>query len=197
MKSCAIILDPQYDYLESGPIRARNSNRVLQNLMPIMAQSDWVIVTRDVHPENHFSFKDEPTFTDGSWPPHCVKGTDGARIFPAIRKRADFILSKGLSPVPPDDYSAFKAKKLRPLMDLTDILGSIQKQVDEIIVAGFLLETGVQATAFDCNALSNANDRWSQVTVPLEACGTILNAAGVAKIIEPMIKAGINIIDYA
>jgi nicotinamidase/pyrazinamidase len=186
----AVILDPQYDLLDGGSINALNAGTALQNIVKLTADADLVVVTRDLHPDNHFSFKDEPLFQDGSWPVHCVEGTKGAKVFPAIRKRADYIISKGMSPVPPDAYSAFSAKKLRPLEDLIDILR--RHPVDRLIIAGFLLEIGVKYTAFDANAIGH----WTEVIVPLEACGTLLDAAGIAEAITPMRKAGIKIVDH-
>lgn len=186
----AIILDPQYDYLDGGNIPARNSSLALTNLVSIAANADLVVVTRDLHPSNHFTFVENPKFEDQSWPPHCVEGTKGAKVFPAIRKRANYVISKGMSPVPPDAYSAFTAKKLRPLEDLIDILG--RHPVDKLIIGGFLLEIGVKYTAFDCNALGH----WQEVIVPLDACGTILDAAGTANAVAPMVKAGISVVDH-
>lgn len=39
-------------------------------------QPDMVIATKDMHPANHCSFKDQ----NGPWPSHCVEGTAGADL---------------------------------------------------------------------------------------------------------------------
>lgn len=188
-----IVLGPQYDYLDGGALPARNSNQALLNLSAVASDASLVILTRDMHPANHFSFSQNPAYTDGSWPPHCVAGTKGARLFPALRKRADYVLTKGDRRTPPDDYSAFRARKLRPLEDLVDILK--RHPVQALVVGGFLLEIDVKYTAFDCNALANTGI-WSQVIVPLDCCGTLFNDHGIAQAVAPLTKAGVIVTDH-
>lgn len=188
-----IILSPQFDYLDGGAIPTHGGNQALINLANLTRDANLVVLTRDMHPTNHFSFSDNPEYTDGSWPPHCVAGTKGSKLFPALRKRADYVLTKGDRPVPPDDYSAFKARKLRPLEDLIDILK--RHPVQTLIVGGFLLEHEVKYTAFDCNALANTGI-WTRVIVPLDCCGTLSNANGVAQAVAPMTRVGIKIVDH-
>ncbi|WP_047268163.1 isochorismatase family protein [Marinitoga sp. 1197] len=59
-------------------------------------KSGYLIITsKDDHPENHSSFQ--------TWPPHCVKGTYGNKLF---IKTYDFIVKKGITKNT-DSYSAF------------------------------------------------------------------------------------------
>lgn len=188
MTYALIILDPVYDYLPGGSIPVPGATEVVLRVAKLTHEADLVIATRDAHPPGHFSFQDDPEFIDGSWPPHSVEGTKGARVFPAIRKHADYVLTKGKRRVPPDDYSAFSAKKLRPLEDLIDILG--RHPVEELVICGFLFDIGVAYTAFDANAIG----AW-KVTVPLDCCGTIRTSAKGSALIDRMINAGINVIE--
>jgi nicotinamidase/pyrazinamidase len=189
MTATLIALDPQMDYLPGGSIDAF---RGLEAIRHIAFMADYVekfILTRDWHPEDHFTFNDHPMFRDQSWPPHCVQGTKGAKIYSALRKRADFTISKGMSRNPPDDYSAFNGKTLRPVEDLPEILR--RSPTDDIIVCGFLLEIGVKYTAFDANALG----WWDNVYVPIDATGTLDTPLEQQKILEPMTKAGIQVVE--
>jgi nicotinamidase/pyrazinamidase len=183
-----IVCDPQYDYLPGGSIDAYHGASALVECARLAAQADLVIVTRDWHPENHFSFSEAPLFDDQSWPPHCVQGTKGAKIFPALKRAADFTISKGMNRNPPDDYSAFNGKTLRPVQRLDEVL--YDSPVDDLIVAGFLFETGVKCTAFDANALG----WWKSVTIPLDCVGTLREESEQQSDIDSLRKAGIKVI---
>lgn len=184
-----IALDCQYDYLPGGSIDAFGSANALNNLAQVAATADLVVVTRDWHPENHFSFVDEPEFTDQSWPPHCVQGTKGAKIFPALRKRADFVVSKGLQRNPPDDYSAFVGKTLRPVELLPNLLAA--NLTDIVIIGGFLLEIGVKFTAHDANVLG----WWDKVIVPLD-CTATMQSDKKFEIANPLKRVGIEVVEH-
>src|ERR1700747_150688 len=105
MTFALFMCDPTYDYLPGGVFDAYGSAQVVTNLAKAAMEADLVIAVRDWHPDNHFSFSDQPLFQDMSWPVHGVQGTKGAKIFPALRKQCDYILSKGTNRNPPDDYS--------------------------------------------------------------------------------------------
>ena len=42
----------------------------------------WIIVTQDAHPKNHCSFVEQ----GGVFPPHCVEGTEGMNVYPALQE---------------------------------------------------------------------------------------------------------------
>jgi nicotinamidase/pyrazinamidase len=184
----SLVLDAQYDNLPGGSIDATGSGKAISQIAALAASSDLVIATKDWHPVNHFSFSSDPLYEDKSWPAHCVQGTKGARLFPAIQRQADYVISKGMNPYPPDDYSAFVGKTLRPVEHLGDILN--KNVTDIIVVCGFLLEIGVKYTAFDANALG----WWKNVVIPLDCTGT-LRPRAQTEIIYPLLKAGIQIVE--
>lgn len=80
-----LIIDLQNDFLPGGalavsdgdavigPLQARVNKFVLDGL-PILA-------TRDCHPADHCSFLEQ----GGPWPSHCVAGSWGAAITPALK----------------------------------------------------------------------------------------------------------------
>jgi nicotinamidase/pyrazinamidase len=67
-----------------------------------------VIASRDWHPPDHSSFH----AFEGIWPTHCVKGSDGAKFYAALRLPSDaLIVTKGQT-VDRDQSSAFDATGL-------------------------------------------------------------------------------------
>jgi nicotinamidase/pyrazinamidase len=71
-----------------------------------------VVATRDWHPANHSSFRDQ----GGPWPPHCVAGTQGAAFAPGLRLRlptGTLLVSKATRP-DRDAYSGFEGTDLNP-----------------------------------------------------------------------------------
>jgi nicotinamidase-related amidase len=175
-------MNPQFDYLPGGALETPGCLRIVQNLAQLASRADLVILTRYCHPENHFSFADDPLYQDGSWPPYCVQGTKGARIFRPLAKLADYTLSLGMNRNPPEQYSAFTGKTLRPVEDIGDILE--RQPVDEIIVGGFLFETNVKWTLFDANAVG----LW-KVSMPLDSVGTLEETINI----NPLQRAGIRV----
>lgn len=184
MPTALIACNPQYDYLPGGVIDAPNSLRVVNNLAQIAAQCDLVVATRYYHPENHFTFVDDPQFKDGSWPPYGVQGTKGSKIFRPLNKLIDYTISMGVNRNPPEDYSAFVGKTLRPVLSLGDILEG--HPVDKIIVGGFLWEYNVKWTAYDANAIG----LWT-VVVPQDAVATLDNSIDF----DHTMRAGIKVVD--
>ena len=101
---------------------------------------ELVVATRDWHPPDHSSFVDQ----GGPWPVHCVQGTEGAELHPALdRQRVDVVLDKGQDPET-DGYSAFE----RP--DLSRLLG--ERGIDSVYLAGLATNICVRGTALDALA---------------------------------------------
>jgi nicotinamidase/pyrazinamidase len=67
-----------------------------------------VVATRDWHPANHASFREQ----GGPWPTHCVHGTPGAEFAPGLQlPRSTLVISKG-SQRERDAYSGFQGTNL-------------------------------------------------------------------------------------
>ena len=77
MKKILIIVDYQKDFCDpSGALFVDGGDQILPNIVSIIPDCDRVIYTKDWHPYNHCSFKEN----GGIWPIHCVKHTEGASI---------------------------------------------------------------------------------------------------------------------
>lgn len=180
-----IAVDVQYDFLPGGTLAVPDGDTIIHNLAMLARSASLVIASRDWHPENHFSFSDEPKFEDGSWPPHCIMKTKGAKIYPTINRLANFVISKGMNRNPPDDYSAFAGKTLRPVATLEEILQ--RSPVQTIVVGGLALDYCVKYTALDANALGY------RTVVPLSATRAVGDPVPT---LTTLARAGVEVVDH-
>ncbi|MBR4146562.1 MAG: isochorismatase family protein [Bacteroidales bacterium] len=89
-----IIVDPQVDFTTGslatakGPEAMDRLAKAIEN--DVLDKYNWVIVTQDAHPRNHCSFVEN----GGVFPPHCVEGTEGMEVYPALQKALDAKMDK-------------------------------------------------------------------------------------------------------
>ncbi|UCD11515.1 MAG: nicotinate phosphoribosyltransferase [Nitrospinaceae bacterium] len=92
-----VLIDPQNDFLPGGSLAVPHSGEILPVLnryLDIFRQLSLpVFFTRDWHPADHCSFKEQ----GGPWPPHCVQGTPGAEFAAALGvSPSDAVISKAM-----------------------------------------------------------------------------------------------------
>lgn len=136
-----LAVDVQRDFEPGGALAVPDGDEVVPVLAAWVRQFDRqklpVFASRDWHPEGHCSF----TAQGGPWPPHCIAGTPGAEIDPALGLPADAtIISKGET-VDKDAYSAFEGTAL------DDVLSS--KAINRLFIGGLATEYCVLNTARD------------------------------------------------
>lgn len=184
MRTALIIVDPQEDYRPGNPMGSRDSDTIIPVLVQLAGEVDTLIVARDLHPIDHITFRAQ----GGIWPEHCVKGTRGAWLHPAITDlEPEYVATKGQDRLE-GGHSAFEAETLRPLRKVEDILKD--EKITDVIVGGYLLEWAVAQTAFDANALGY------KTTLKLSASQTWL-APGERQgdIVSRLEKAGVTVDD--
>ena len=81
-----IIVDPQIDFT-TGSLATAKGPESMERLAQavdngVLDNYTWVIITQDAHPTNHCSFVEN----GGVFPPHCVQGTEGMDVYPALMK---------------------------------------------------------------------------------------------------------------
>ena len=81
-----IIVDPQVDFT-TGSLATANGPTAMDYLAKALGEGawknySWIIVTQDAHPANHCSFVEQ----GGVFPPHCVQGTEGMNVYPALQQ---------------------------------------------------------------------------------------------------------------
>ena len=102
-----------------GALEVKDGDAIIPGINTLAQKFDHVLLTQDWHPRGHISFasthgkqpfKDTIEVAYGTqhlWPDHCVQGTPGAEIHPALDiPHAELLLRKGFRKHI-DSYSAF------------------------------------------------------------------------------------------
>jgi nicotinamidase/pyrazinamidase len=139
MARALIIVDFQNDFTPGGALAVPEGDEIAERLNALAASGDYdvVVATRDWHPPDHGSFAER----GGPWPVHCVAGTPGAELHPALdRSRIDAVIDKGQDPGT-EGYSGFDATRLAELLH--------ERDVDHVTIAGLATDYCVKNTALD------------------------------------------------
>jgi nicotinamidase/pyrazinamidase len=88
MTTALIVVDVQNDFCEGGSLAVAGGAAVAASIGHLLEQHpyDHVVATQDHHIDPGAHFSEAPDFVD-SWPPHCVVGTSGVDLHPALEPR--------------------------------------------------------------------------------------------------------------
>jgi nicotinamidase/pyrazinamidase len=140
MADALIIVDYQNDFARpDGALPVPAGEEVAPRVNELAASGDYelVVATRDWHPPDHGSFTEQ----GGIWPVHCVQGSPGAELHPALDTGPiDAIVDKGQDPGT-EGYSAFDATSLAETLRA--------RGVDSVTVVGLATDYCVKNTALD------------------------------------------------
>ena len=139
MPEALLIVDYQNDFNPGGAVAVPGGDEVAEHINALAASGQYalVIATRDWHPPDHGSFTEQ----GGTWPVHCVAGSAGAELHPALdRSRIDVVLDKGTQP-DTEGYSAFEGTDLGALLR--------EHRIDRVTVVGLATDYCVRNTALD------------------------------------------------
>ena len=139
MPEALIIVDFQNDFTPGGALAVPAGDEVAEHLNALIASGrfDLVVATRDWHPPDHGSF----TAQGGTWPEHCVQGTPGAELHPALdRALVDVVVDKGQDPAT-EGYSGFEATGLEQLLR--------ERGIEDVTIVGLATDYCVKNTALD------------------------------------------------
>ena len=177
MSSALIAVDVQADFLPGGSLAVRDGDAVVPVLTRLAREADVVVATRDFHPQDHVSFVSR----GGPWPAHCVIGTPGAALHPAIDSIAQLVVSKGMDPEV-EAYSGFDGTALDA------ILRSLG--VQRVVIGGLATDYCVRATAL---AARNAGFVTSVVTSAIRAVD--VQPGDGARALEEMRAADVEVVE--
>lgn len=195
MSDALIVIDLQNDFCPGGPLGVPGGDDIVPGINARMESAGAVVLAQDWHPSGHASFASShpgaspmdmtemPYGAQILWPDHCVQGSEGARLHPALdTDRADMILRKGSNPAI-DSYSAFfENDRTTP----TGLHGYLQTRgITALTMVGLALDFCVNFSAVDAarlgyevrveTALSRAIDADGSLDAALEG----MRAAGV------------------
>ena len=160
-----IIVDVQPDFMPGGTLACHEGDAIVPGIDQLLRSRMFrhVVATQDWHPHGHISFaSSHPGRTPFEridlygqpqtlWPDHCVQGTPGAVLHPAVDWSAlDAVIRKGSDPGV-DSYSGFRENHgpdgARPSTGLAGWLR--ERGVDEVFVCGLARDVCVLWTAQD------------------------------------------------
>ena len=140
MSRALIVVDYQNDFTPpDGALAVREGDRIAERINELARSGhyDFVVATRDWHPPDHGSFTEQ----GGTWPVHCVQGTPGAELHPALDREAlDEIVDKGQDPGT-DGYSGFDGTRLAELLR--------EHGTDQVTIVGLATDYCVKNTALE------------------------------------------------
>lgn len=154
MAEALVIVDFQRDFTPpDGALPVPGGDEIAARVNELARDDRYalVIATRDWHPPDHGSFQEQ----GGPWPPHCVQGTAGAELHPALdRSPIDLVVDTGRQR-DADGYSGFEAPELESALR--------DRGVEKLTVVGLATDYCVFHTARD------ALERGYEVTVDRSA----------------------------
>ena len=114
MSEALLVIDVQNDFTPGGALGVPHGDEIAPRLNELAASGrfELVVATRDWHPADHGSFAEQ----GGPWPVHCVAGTPGAELHPALdRGPIDVVVDKGQDRST-EGYSGFEQTDLAELL---------------------------------------------------------------------------------
>lgn len=164
-RSALLLIDIQPDFMPGGALPCPDGDAILDGVRRLMESGPFrlQVATQDWHPRGHVSFASshpgrrplESITLYGReqilWPDHCVPGTPGAALHPALPwDRVDLILRKGSDPAV-DSYSGFRNNwgpdgERAP----TGLAGYLRERgVEDVCLCGLARDVCVKWTAED------------------------------------------------
>jgi len=163
--SALLLVDLQPDFLPDGALPVAGGDQILDPVRRLMTSGRFgvIVATQDWHPPGHASFASshpgrkpfDMIMLHGHeqtlWPDHCVQGSPGAQLHPALPwTAAAVVVRKGMEPAC-DSYSGFRnnwnERGERPPTGLAGYLR--ERGVTELFVCGLARDYCVKWTAED------------------------------------------------
>jgi nicotinamidase/pyrazinamidase len=162
MTRALVVVDVQNDFCEGGSLAVTGGAEVAAAITAHVRSAAGgyahVVATRDHHVDPGGHFAEHPDYLE-TWPPHCVVGTAGVELHPALdREPIEAVFDKGEHAAA---YSGFEGAAEG--VGLADWLRG--HGVDAVDVVGIATDHCVRATALDAVAAGFA----TRVLLPLTA----------------------------
>jgi nicotinamidase/pyrazinamidase len=136
-----IVTDMQNDFLPGGKLAIKEGDTIIPALNRTISKFKAchlpVVATRDWHPENHMSFKEQ----GGPWPPHCIRNTEGAEFTDNLKLPDSVKIVSKATEQDKEAYSSLKGT------DLPDFLKSLN--TERVFIGGVATEYCVRESVMD------------------------------------------------
>jgi nicotinamidase/pyrazinamidase len=186
----------QPDFMPGGALAVPRGDEIVPLVNRLGARFANVVLTQDWHPRDHISFAAshpgrQPFQTIGLpygeqvlWPPHCVQGTAGAALHPALDiPHAQLVIRKGHHR-DIDSYSAFMEADRRTSTGLAGYLR--ERALSDLYLCGLATDFCVAWTALD------GRDAGFALTVIEDACRAIDLQGSCARAWDDMTRSGVR-----
>jgi nicotinamidase/pyrazinamidase len=155
-----------------------DGDQVVEPVNELAARVPFVVATRDWHPPDHSSFKEQ----GGPWPVHCVRDSPGAQLHAGVqRDQIDAVVDKGQAR-DVEGYSGFEGTQLERMLREHD--------VDTVHVAGLALDYCVKATALDASRAG-----WKVVLHRDATRAVDMEPGDGERAVEELRSAGVEVVD--
>ena len=183
--SALVLVDIQNDFCPGGALAVAEGDKTVDVANRLMPHFPLVVSTQDWHPVNHVSFKER----GGPWPPHCVQGTPGAELHPALNRTPIAHYFFKASSADKDAYSEFEGRD-EAGHSLNEVLRGYG--VTKLYVAGLATDYCVRATVLDGVSLGY------QVYVCTDGVRAVnVDPRDGEKALNEMSKAGVRLVTSA
>lgn len=196
-----LVIDVQNDFCPGGALAVPGGDEVIAPIEGVAPYFQHVVLTQDWHPPDHASFASahpgmEPfesvrmSYGEQTlWPPHCVRGTEGAEFHPALRlPQAELILRKGFRREI-DSYSAFFENDRETATGLAGYLRD--RKLTRVFLAGLAYDFCVAYSALDARRLG------LPAIILRDACRAIGLNDSVARAEKQFAESGVELIECA
>jgi nicotinamidase/pyrazinamidase len=141
-RDALIVVDLQPDFMPGGPLAVAEGDRIAAPIGRLASHFSTVVATQDWHPSGHVSFAER----GGPWPPHCVAGSAGAEVHPALPEALVTSKVRKGTDLDVDSYSGFRDDAGKA----TGLGGYLRERgVARLYVVGLARDVCVRATAID------------------------------------------------
>ncbi len=175
--SVLILVDLQNDFCPGGALPVTEGDAIIPliNRYIGLFQSEGlaVIATRDWHPPNHCSFKEQ----GGMWPVHCVQGSRGAQFRADLHIPNGSLIISGATNPQKEAYSSFQGTSLN---DHLEDMGA-----ETLYVVGLATDYCVKETVLDGRKLG-----YRVIVLEDAVRGVNLHPDDSQKALQDMVAAG-------
>jgi nicotinamidase/pyrazinamidase len=193
-----LVVDVQNDFCPGGTLAVPGGDWIVPSVNRLARSFAHVVLTQDWHPVGHASFAsahpgkspfatiEMPYGAQILWPDHCVQATPGAAFHPELDiPHAALIVRKGFRAAI-DSYSAFQENDRKTSTGLASYLR--ERGFKRVTLCGLATDFCVLYSALDARAAGFAP------TVVLDACRGLDAGGSLARAIEEMRAAGVELV---